>query len=125
MDAQGNAVEVEDFYDADGRGYYCKHGVFVGNPFGGDYLCGYCESGISDADFQAMIEERVREARGAEVFKAAMLWAMFAMRLHERVWGTKVWNDSDELNEAVIGYVKVDWADDMYETVLGEEVRMY
>lgn len=24
---------------------YCKHGTFIGNPYGGDYLCGWCESG--------------------------------------------------------------------------------
>lgn len=24
---------------------YCEHGTFVGNAFGGDYLCGPCEMG--------------------------------------------------------------------------------
>jgi hypothetical protein len=24
--------------------FYCKHGKFIGNPYGGDYLCGWCES---------------------------------------------------------------------------------
>ena len=24
---------------------YCKHGTFIGDPFGADYLCGSCESG--------------------------------------------------------------------------------
>lgn len=23
---------------------YCSHGNFIGNPYGGDYLCGWCES---------------------------------------------------------------------------------
>lgn len=23
---------------------YCKHGNFIGNPYGGDYLCHWCES---------------------------------------------------------------------------------
>ena len=24
---------------------YCKHGTFIGDPFGADYLCNSCESG--------------------------------------------------------------------------------
>jgi hypothetical protein len=25
--------------------YRCKHGTFIGNPYGGDYICGWCEFG--------------------------------------------------------------------------------
>ncbi len=25
--------------------YYCKHDVFIGSPFGRDYLCPFCEDG--------------------------------------------------------------------------------
>jgi len=25
--------------------YYCRHGVFVGDPYGPDYMCPYCEMG--------------------------------------------------------------------------------
>lgn len=31
---------------------YCKHGTFIGDPYGADYLCGYCESG-EDTDLYA------------------------------------------------------------------------
>lgn len=24
---------------------YCQHGTFIGNPFGGDYMCHWCEMG--------------------------------------------------------------------------------
>ena len=24
---------------------YCKHGQYVGNPYGGDLICGECEEG--------------------------------------------------------------------------------
>ena len=27
---------------------YCKHGTNVGDPYGPDYLCGYCEDGTPD-----------------------------------------------------------------------------
>lgn len=39
---------------------YCEHGVFVGNPFGGDYMCHYCELGISVEEMQ---ERQRAEAR--------------------------------------------------------------
>lgn len=29
---------------------YCCHGTYVGNPYGGDYLCGYCEDGVPCPD---------------------------------------------------------------------------
>jgi hypothetical protein len=57
MDMQGNAVEDEDFRPD----YYCKHGTFVGNPYGGDYLCGWCEDGTSDEDFHAYCREQARD----------------------------------------------------------------
>lgn len=25
--------------------FYCEHGTFIGNPFGGDYMCHACEMG--------------------------------------------------------------------------------
>jgi hypothetical protein len=24
---------------------YCKHGVYIGDPYGPDYMCGRCEDG--------------------------------------------------------------------------------
>jgi hypothetical protein len=47
MDNQGNAVEAEDFQDD----YYCVHGTFVGNPHGGDYMCGDCEMGVTREEY--------------------------------------------------------------------------
>lgn len=26
----------------------CKHGTYIGDPYGADYLCGYCEDGTSE-----------------------------------------------------------------------------
>lgn len=42
---------------------YCRHGRYVGNPWGADYMCGYCESGISDEDYEAMVKSDA-EQRG-------------------------------------------------------------
>lgn len=32
---------------------HCKHGTYVGWPGGPDYMCGWCEDGISDEDYRA------------------------------------------------------------------------
>jgi len=37
-----NLFDEDDLSNTDFR---CKHGTFIGNPYGGDYLCGWCESG--------------------------------------------------------------------------------
>ena len=34
-----------DESDLDRPDYYCRHGNFTGNPYGADYMCGWCESG--------------------------------------------------------------------------------
>lgn len=31
--------------------YYCRHGRFIGNPYGADYMCFYCEMGYSDEEY--------------------------------------------------------------------------
>ena len=32
---------------------HCKHGVYVGHPGGPDYMCGYCEDGVTDEEWEA------------------------------------------------------------------------
>lgn len=54
MDIQGNAEE-EEFNNPD---FHCEHGTFIGNPYGGDYLCHWCEDGISIEDYTSLIAER-------------------------------------------------------------------
>lgn len=39
--AAGDYLE-QDLNDDDS---YCEHGVFVGGPFGGDFMCHWCEVG--------------------------------------------------------------------------------
>jgi predicted alpha/beta hydrolase len=49
----------DDFMDAVQHGVltqkeidrrYCRHGTYVGDPFGPDYLCGACEMGDDDEE---------------------------------------------------------------------------
>ncbi len=35
----------------------CKHGVYVGDPGGPDYMCLYCENGYTDAEVAAIYRE--------------------------------------------------------------------
>lgn len=41
-------------YDADhsDNSQYCIHGTFIGSWWGPDYLCGYCEDGVSLEEFE-------------------------------------------------------------------------
>ena len=34
--------------DANNPDWYCVHGQYTGSPWGGDFLCGMCESGITN-----------------------------------------------------------------------------
>lgn len=40
---------------------YCRHGNYVGNPYGGDYMCGRCEDGDDDGICQLCEGEGVHE----------------------------------------------------------------
>jgi hypothetical protein len=52
-------------YDADHEdsSQYCQHGTFIGSWWGPDYLCQWCEDGISAAEMRRiLIAERRYEA---------------------------------------------------------------
>jgi len=34
--------------------WYCEHGTYIGSPYGPDYLCGWCEDGISADQMRAI-----------------------------------------------------------------------
>jgi hypothetical protein len=37
---------------------YCPHGTFIGSWWGLDYLCGWCEDGISVAEMHTILRQR-------------------------------------------------------------------
>jgi hypothetical protein len=65
------ANDYEDQMDGVRLGLYdhddvhCKHGTFVGGWAGPDYMCGYCEDGISDEEWEA--SQRSAERRNRRV----------------------------------------------------------
>ncbi len=66
--------DYDDQMDALARGLleyddtHCRHGTFVGNWAGPDYMCGYCEMGVTDEEFE---EGKRLEAERNEKRKAA------------------------------------------------------
>lgn len=42
---------------------YCEHGTPIGDPFGPDYLCGYCEEGVSMDEFIVIQQANSRRHR--------------------------------------------------------------
>lgn len=43
--------------DPDDDRNYCVHGRYIGPPGGIDYICGYCEEGITREEFEEMLHE--------------------------------------------------------------------
>lgn len=65
-------------YDADhdDPSQYCEHGSFIGSWWGPDYLCQWCEDGVSVAEMREIIQaRRQREADDIE------RWADEALRV--------------------------------------------
>lgn len=52
-----NDLDEQLGYDADhdDPSQYCIHGTWVGSWWGPDYLCSWCEAGVSVADMEAAI----------------------------------------------------------------------
>jgi len=44
------------------EGTHCKHGTFTGHWAGPDYLCFYCEMGVTDAEYAEIVGEEGRRA---------------------------------------------------------------
>lgn len=61
MDWEGGTLEESGKLDE--PDYRCKHGAFVGDPYGPDYMCGWCEMGISDKEYDKMMKEDAKHCR--------------------------------------------------------------
>ena len=44
--------ETDDQYFQSRGEFYCKQGNYVGSPGGADYMCHWCEEGVSDAEYK-------------------------------------------------------------------------
>lgn len=53
---------------------HCVHGVYIGTPFGPDYMCGRCEDGETPGEVyaEAIAEAKRRVAKGRELLNAAI-----------------------------------------------------
>lgn len=43
--------------------YYCKHGTFIGDPYGPDYMCWACEEGLTDEEWAEHLKWEARRRR--------------------------------------------------------------
>lgn len=55
-----------DESDLDNPSYYCRHGTFIGNPYGADYMCGWCEMGEEPPTEAEQLEAARREVAAAD-----------------------------------------------------------
>lgn len=73
------ASDYEDQLDAIRVGYlgyddtHCKHGTFVGHWAGPDYMCGACESGITDEEWEAGNRRADRRARRVKALQPKLV----------------------------------------------------
>ncbi len=49
---------------------YCKHGTNIGNPYGADLMCGFCEDGTTETEFELMKENEGEEILSVKEAKA-------------------------------------------------------
>jgi len=75
---------------------YCKHGTNVGDPYGPDYLCGYCEDGTPNE----VLEQITYVNRLEQVIEN---WEAFALDLANHIENGYP-HDGNSLKELSIGY---------------------
>lgn len=79
---------------------YCRHGSYIGDPYGGDYLCGACEEGLS------LYEEAVAVVRQAEHEYEEILSLIPALQKVQRLGGVE---DGFDVMQAMIEKWKQRW----------------
>jgi hypothetical protein len=80
MSAYDPFFNEEDLNEPD---YRCIHGTFVGNPYGGDYLCHYCEGGYTAEEVEAE-RKATRAARARARLKEEFIVTNFSVVM--RTW---------------------------------------
>lgn len=60
------------------EGTHCKHGTFIGHWAGPDYMCFYCEMGVSDEEYAEILAER-EAARKKHEHALKGLWVLRRM----------------------------------------------
>lgn len=63
----------QQYYSRKGWQEYCVHGVYIGTPYGADYMCGKCEDGEPSSLYaEALREAEKRTERYYEVMNSAV-----------------------------------------------------
>lgn len=87
----------EEWREERSRGWvnYCRHGRFIGDPYGADYMCGACEAGYS------VYEEALAEAMQLKLRADAALRALHTLREVRFIDSDEAWNIGARVYEAL------------------------
>lgn len=79
-----------DGYDADhgDESQFCIHGTFIGSWWGPDYMCGYCENGISLEDYQK--EQEYAHQNQGILTTIVTVGDKTSSYSHHRIWRNKI-----------------------------------
>ena len=87
--------ETDDEYFQSRGEYYCKHGVYTGSPGGADYMCGYCEDGVSDEEYAAILKtNREYEEREQRRKRGAREWIICVVTGGD-IAGCNIWQNGE------------------------------
>jgi hypothetical protein len=53
---------------------HCEHGTYIGYPGGADYLCGWCEDGVSYREYSAIMRQQRHNRMVEEATTLNMIW---------------------------------------------------
>lgn len=74
-----------DELDLNEPDYRCKHGTFIGNPYGADYMCGRCEMG-DDEDEEEVLEGPCTDSGGNRVWNGHRYHDIMVMATSSCPW---------------------------------------
>lgn len=69
-----NAGYDPAYDDPDNHQFYCQHGTYIGSPYGPDYMCMWCEDGISAKKMHAIVAKRMEMSKKHDV---DLLWHLY------------------------------------------------
>lgn len=94
------------------RSNYCVHGTYIGDPYGGDFLCWACEDGLTPYEWAAGNAHKRAERAKAQYEKSYQLLTLYALPFVEHREPSTLVKALGWLEEeiAVIRKIEEEWA---------------
>lgn len=100
-----------EYWPEDVDTVYCAHGRYVGYGGGPDYLCGWCESGATVAEYNGYLLDRERDRLETWAFNEFWSTASGTHRTFRHVYGseaaTELFTESFDEFKAQIEYLSM------------------